>query len=261
MGASSTSRPHCSVSHHLYAYRAHADLGPEFVDIHWERGWSNLGPHRLASKDRSHLHRSRDMHASHLHQHAPRKDRQRPLKEAKEFGCRNILASEGDPLLASPSGSPTLLAFPAPRSSSSTFASSTATTLPSPLPAFQRVIRGVDAPRRNSNVSRKKSMLAPTSSSPRCSTTLTSLQSGSKDVRAAGITCPIIRCYAHPDVRRFPTCTARFGTLVPQYFHDALDPVKDDDQKVREIGTRLVGEMCKKIVGTGLASAACTSTP
>jgi methylenetetrahydrofolate reductase (NADPH) len=70
-----------------------------------------------------------------------------------------------------------------------------------------------------------------------------------KSVRAAGITCPIV-----PGVMPIQTyggyqrATARFRTEVPQYFHDALDPIKDDDAKVREVGTKLVGDMCRKIV-------------
>ena len=46
----------------------------------------------------------------------------------------------------------------------------------------------------------------------------------------------------------FSRAVARFRAFVPQFFHDALDPVKEDDEQVRIVGTRLVGDMCKKIL-------------
>lgn len=70
-----------------------------------------------------------------------------------------------------------------------------------------------------------------------------------RDVRKAGIDCPIVPgVMPIQNYGGFQRATARFRTIVPQHFHDALDPIKDDDQKVREVGTRLVGDLCKKIV-------------
>ena len=70
-----------------------------------------------------------------------------------------------------------------------------------------------------------------------------------RDVRKAGITVPIVPgVMPIQNYGGFQRATARFRTIIPQYFHDALDPIKDDDQKVREIGTELVGDLCKKIV-------------
>lgn len=70
-----------------------------------------------------------------------------------------------------------------------------------------------------------------------------------RDVRKAGINVPIVPgVMPIQNYGGFERATARFRTIVPQYFHDALDPIKDDDQMVREVGTRLVGDLCKKIV-------------
>lgn len=52
-------------------------------------------------------------------------------------------------------------------------------------------------------------------------------------------------------IQSFATFTkwvAREAIQVPQHFYDALLPVKDDDQLVREVGTKLVGDMCKAIL-------------
>lgn len=67
-----------------------------------------------------------------------------------------------------------------------------------------------------------------------------------KRVRAAGITVPIV-----PGIMpiqswaTFEKWVARENITVPQHFYDALNPIKDDDARVREVGTKLVGEMCK----------------
>lgn len=72
-----------------------------------------------------------------------------------------------------------------------------------------------------------------------------------RDVRAAGITVPIVPgVMPIQNYGGFSRATARFQTRVPQYFYDALEPVKEDDQAVREVGTRLVGDMCRRILDT-----------
>lgn len=38
---------------------------------------------------------------------------------------------------------------------------------------------------------------------------------------------------------------------IPQHFLDALEPVKEDDFAIREIGTELVSEMCQKLIDSG----------
>lgn len=70
-----------------------------------------------------------------------------------------------------------------------------------------------------------------------------------QDVRKAGIDVPIVPgVMPIQNYGGFQRATARFRTIIPQHFHDALDPIKDDDQKVREVGTELVGDLCRKIV-------------
>lgn len=69
-------------------------------------------------------------------------------------------------------------------------------------------------------------------------------------VRAAGITAPIV-----PGIMPIQTwngflraATAIAKTIIPQSYLDALEPYKNNDEKVREIGTKLVADMCRKIL-------------
>jgi len=69
-------------------------------------------------------------------------------------------------------------------------------------------------------------------------------------VRAAGITVPVV-----PGIMPIQTwngflraATAIAKTIIPQSYLDALEPYKNDDEKVREIGTKLVADMCRKIL-------------
>lgn len=71
--------------------------------------------------------------------------------------------------------------------------------------------------------------------------------------RARGINVPII-----PGIMPIQTHAAflrRAGwsnCKIPQKWTDALEPVKNDDAKVREVGKGLVAEMCQRIIGAGI---------
>jgi methylenetetrahydrofolate reductase (NADPH) len=74
-----------------------------------------------------------------------------------------------------------------------------------------------------------------------------------KRVRAAGITVPIV-----PGImpiqswQKFMTWVKRESIIVPQHFWDVLLPVKDNDEAVREVGTKLVAQMCRDILEAGV---------
>lgn len=74
-------------------------------------------------------------------------------------------------------------------------------------------------------------------------------------VRKAGINIPII-----PGIMPISTYSAFIRranwsqVAVPQHFLDALDPIKDDDYAVREVGTELVSEMCQKLIDSGFVN-------
>ncbi|KAJ3721120.1 methylenetetrahydrofolate reductase-domain-containing protein [Lentinula raphanica] len=74
-----------------------------------------------------------------------------------------------------------------------------------------------------------------------------------KAVRAAGITIPIVPGIAPIQTwNGFQRATSLAKTIIPQSFLDALEPHKANDEKVREIGTQLVAEMCRKILNADL---------
>ena len=74
-------------------------------------------------------------------------------------------------------------------------------------------------------------------------------------VRAKGIDIPIV-----PGIMPISTHAAFLrranwsNAHIPQTWTDALEPVKNDDAQVREIGKGLVGEMCRRIIDAGIMS-------
>ncbi|CAH6723274.1 methylenetetrahydrofolate reductase 2 [[Candida] jaroonii] len=71
-------------------------------------------------------------------------------------------------------------------------------------------------------------------------------------IRKIGIDLPII-----PGIMPISTYAAfirraKWSEIsIPQHFLDALDPIKDDDFLVREMGTTLLVEMCQKLLDSG----------
>ncbi|KAH7913830.1 methylenetetrahydrofolate reductase-domain-containing protein [Hygrophoropsis aurantiaca] len=70
-----------------------------------------------------------------------------------------------------------------------------------------------------------------------------------KTVRAAGITIPIVPGVAPIQTwNGFVKATSLAKTKIPQSFMDVLEPHKNDDEKVRQLGTKLVADMCRRIL-------------
>lgn len=74
-----------------------------------------------------------------------------------------------------------------------------------------------------------------------------------KEVRKAGITVPII-----PGINPIQTwngfmrATQLAQTIIPQSYLDVLEPIKNDDEQVRAQGTKLVADLCRKILASDL---------
>ncbi|KAI0792185.1 methylenetetrahydrofolate reduct [Abortiporus biennis] len=74
-----------------------------------------------------------------------------------------------------------------------------------------------------------------------------------KSVRAAGITVPIVPGIAPIQTwNGFIKSTKLSGTIIPQALLDQLEPFKNNDEKVREIGTKLVADMCRRILDANI---------
>ena len=72
-------------------------------------------------------------------------------------------------------------------------------------------------------------------------------------VRAAGITVPIVPGIAPIQTwNGFQRATSLAKIVIPQSFMDALEPHKNDDEQVRAIGTKLVAHMCRTILKANL---------
>lgn len=75
-----------------------------------------------------------------------------------------------------------------------------------------------------------------------------------KAVRAAGITVPIVPGIAPIQTYNgFMKSTTLAQTAIPERFLKQLEPHKNNDEKVREIGIRLVADMCRQILDSGLS--------
>ncbi|KAL0953843.1 hypothetical protein HGRIS_005020 [Hohenbuehelia grisea] len=68
-------------------------------------------------------------------------------------------------------------------------------------------------------------------------------------VREAGITIPIVPGIAPIQTwNGFMRATSLAKTIIPQSFMEVLEPHKNNDEKVRELGTKLVADMCRRIL-------------
>jgi methylenetetrahydrofolate reductase (NADPH) len=74
-----------------------------------------------------------------------------------------------------------------------------------------------------------------------------------KAVRAAGITIPIV-----PGINPIQTwngfirATTLSGTEIPKDLMDVLEPHKNNDEKVRELGIKIVAELCRTILAADI---------
>jgi methylenetetrahydrofolate reductase (NADPH) len=74
-----------------------------------------------------------------------------------------------------------------------------------------------------------------------------------REARAAGITVPIVPGIAPIQTwNGFQRATSLAKITIPPKFLAALEPHKNNDEKVREIGTHLVADMCRKILDADL---------
>lgn len=74
-----------------------------------------------------------------------------------------------------------------------------------------------------------------------------------RQVRAAGITIPIVPgIMPIQTFASFKRRTAFSKTIIPPELIAILEPIQEDDKKVREFGTKFVADMVRRILGAGL---------
>ncbi|KAL4398815.1 methylenetetrahydrofolate reductase (NAD(P)H) Met13 [Malassezia pachydermatis] len=226
-----------------------AQLGPAFVDITWNAGGrtSDLTT-QLVKTVQAYFGLETCMHLTCTNM--PRSKIDVALREAKAFGCRNILALRGDP----------------PASGGEWEADAAGFSHCSELVQYIRANYGdyfaiavagfpeghpeaKDGPEAEMEHFKAKIDAGADFIFTQMFYDLDAFVDWCKRIRAAGITVPIVPgVMPIQNYGGFTRAVARFRAHVPQYFHDALDPVKDDDEQVRLVGQKLVGDMCKKIL-------------
>ncbi|KAJ3312573.1 hypothetical protein HDV04_002890 [Boothiomyces sp. JEL0838] len=73
-----------------------------------------------------------------------------------------------------------------------------------------------------------------------------------KEVRALGITAPILPgMMIIQSYNGFKRMTTLCKTKVPQYIYDDLEPIKDDDQAVKDYGVKMMIDMCNRLHEAG----------
>lgn len=226
-----------------------SELGPAFVDITMHAGGRTLDlTNDLVKIVQTYIGLETCMHLTCTNM--PREKIDKALQLAKDAGCRNILALRGDPPAGQHEWTPDAAGFTYARELVSyikehygDYFSIAVAGFPEGHPEAKDG-RKIELERLKEKIDAGADFIFT-----QMFYNYDIFHDWVKEVREAGITCPIV-----PGVMPIQTyggferATERFGTLVPQYFHDALDPIKDDDEKVRQVGTQLVGELCKKII-------------
>lgn len=226
-----------------------ADLGPEFVDITWNAGGrtSDLTA-QLVKTVHTYIGLETCMHLTCTNM--PREKVDNALKEAKEFGCRNILALRGDPPAGASEWEPHAAGFTYAHELVSYIRKEYGDYFAIAVAGFpEGHLEAKDGKEMEMKRLKYKIDAGADFIFTQMFYDFEIFEKWVKEVRSYGIEVPIV-----PGVMPIQTyggfqrATARFHTIVPESFTKALEPFKDDDQKVREIGTELVGELCKKII-------------
>ncbi|KZP09904.1 methylenetetrahydrofolate reduct [Athelia psychrophila] len=224
-------------------------LGPEFIDITWNAGGrtSDLTS-EMVKTCQSMIGIETCMHLTCTNM--PKEKVDIALKEAKEHGCRNILALRGDP----PQGKEEWEA------------------------GEGCFVQGIDLVRHIRKLYGdyfdiavagfpQHQLLPPAELAQELAWLKEKVDAGCnliftqmfydvevffdwvKSVRAAGINVPIVPGIAPIQTwNGFQRATSLAKTVIPKSFSDALEPYQNDDEKVRAIGIKLVADMCRRIL-------------
>lgn len=230
-----------------------AQLGPIFIDITWGAGGttSNLTTEFVKTAHRQ-FGLETCMHLTCTNMPQERIDS--ALKEAYDSGCENILALRGDPPRGSTEWTATEGGFTHAidllRHIRSTYGDH-----------FDIAVAGFPEGPTDPNLTRlQETMYLKEKIDAGASFIFTQMFydvdvfiDWVRELRAAGITVPVV-----PGIMpiqswaQFKRITTFHKTVVPPSFLSQLEPIQNDDQAVREVGTRLIADMCRKILESDL---------
>ncbi|CCL98595.1 uncharacterized protein FIBRA_00597 [Fibroporia radiculosa] len=224
-------------------------LGPEFIDITWNAGGrtSDLTSEMVKTCQKL-IGMETCMHLTCTNM--PREKVDVALKEAKEHGCRNVLALRGDPPMGKDEWEAVEGGFVHGIDLVKHIRSQYGDYFDIVIPGFPQHV-----------------LLPPEEFALELQYLKEKIDAGSNliftqmfydvdifikwvhAVRAAGITIPIVPGIAPIQTwNGFQKATSLAKTKIPQLFLDALEPHKNNDEKVREIGTKLVADVCRYLL-------------
>ncbi|EJU03439.1 methylenetetrahydrofolate reduct [Dacryopinax primogenitus] len=227
------------------------ELGPEFIDITWNAGGrtSELTSELVRCCQRD-LGIETCMHLTCTNMPAAKVDI--ALKEAKQWGCRNVLALRGDPPFGQEQWTKTEDGF------------EHGIDLVKHIRAgygdyFDVAVAGFpEAHNRHDREDEMKFLKNKIDAGVDFIFTqmfwdVDLFIDWVKAVRAAGITCPIVPGIMPIQTwNGFQRATSLAKISTPPALLAALEPYKNDDEKVREIGTQIVADMCRKILAADI---------
>lgn len=232
--------------------RMHIASLPQFIDITWNAGGGTLSQMstELVATSQSVLGLETCMHLTCTNMPISQIDD--ALESAYKSGCQNILALRGDPPLNAKNWEPVEGGF--------RYASDLVKYIKLKYgDHFEIGVAGYpeghpeeNVPENNMKFLKEKVDAGATFIITQMFYDADNFINWCKDVRDFGIEAMII-----PGIMPITTYStflrrASWGEInIPKKFIDNLDPIKDDDEMVREIGTNLVVEMCQKLIDSG----------
>ncbi|KZP01823.1 methylenetetrahydrofolate reduct [Calocera viscosa TUFC12733] len=227
------------------------EFGPEFIDITWNAGGrtSELTSELVRCCQRD-LGIETCMHLTCTNMPAEKVDI--ALKEAKQWGCRNVLALRGDPPFGQEEWTKTEGGFEHGidlvkhiRESHGDYFDIAVAGFPE---AHNRPDWEVEMKFLKNKVDAGVNFIFT-----QMFWDVDLFISWVKAVRAAGITCPIVPGIMPIQTwNGFQRATSLAKITIPDSLLAQLEPYKNDDEKVREIGTQIVADMCRKILASDI---------
>lgn len=228
------------------------NLGPEFIDITWGAGGKNADlTSSLVQVCQETIGIETCMHLTCTEM--PKEKVEWALAQAKQFGCQNILALRGDPPAGSSEWKPTPGGF--------VHAVDLVKYIHKEYPGdFCVAVAGFpdghpetpDTPEGHHQEMlwlKEKVDAGADFIFTQMFYDVDILFNWVKEVRSYGITVPIVPgIMPIQNWQKFQTWVQRENIKVPERWYEALNPVKGDDEQVRAVGTKLVGEMCRAIL-------------
>ncbi|KAI9206932.1 methylenetetrahydrofolate reductase-domain-containing protein [Polychytrium aggregatum] len=224
-------------------------LGPEFIDVTWGAGGTSSDlTMQICNTAQAVYGLETCMHLTCTNM--PRQKIDDALREAKNNGIQNILALRGDP----------------PRGVENWEACDTGFAYASDLVKYIRAQYGdyfcIAYPEGHIDNSSKEDDMQRLKYKVECGADYIVTQlfydvplylSWLKEVRALGITIPILPgIMPIQNYGGFKRMTTLAKTYVPDHITEAIEPIKDDDNAIKQYGIRLAVDMCKALKAGGV---------